>query len=113
MSEVQGPPHHYWVKLAHCEVLNIAPPFKPAPVKLSRERWEMLYRDVGIKHAVDSIRLAFPAEIDGVIFLPAEYVLAESRTERELLWQAVIDSSSHAYDLMLEDRSTLYGTPPR
>lgn len=45
-----------------------------SPVNLSRERWEMLYRDVGVSYPLDKIRLAFPAEIEGIVFLPAEYV---------------------------------------
>lgn len=49
------------------------------PVKLSRERWEMLYRDVGVSYPLDKIRLAFPAEIDGIVFLPAEYVPADAQ----------------------------------
>lgn len=45
------------------------------PVKLSRERWEMLWRGGNHQSAPEgSIWLMDMLEIDGVIFLPAEYV---------------------------------------
>lgn len=53
----------------------------PDPVKLSRERWEMLAGSspmagtiVDAKYPLRSMTLQLPREIDGVIFLPAEYV---------------------------------------
>ncbi len=57
------------------------------PVRLSRERWASLaaymasmqyHPDVGNVAASKSIELYRPIESDGVIFLPAEYVPAES-----------------------------------
>lgn len=55
------------------------------PVKLSRERWEMLtLGDYGREnYVVASLKFSLPraVEIDGVIFLPAEYVPAESHVE--------------------------------
>ncbi len=55
------------------------------PVKLSRERWEMLARYMAARQmspcfanvaASRSISLSLPIESEGVIFLPAEYVPA-------------------------------------
>lgn len=60
---------------------NYELPSRGEPVRLSRERWEML-RDSGPPEFIScgrpedwtSITIASPREIDGVIFLPAEYV---------------------------------------
>ncbi len=55
----------------------------PEPVKLSRERWEMLVRGTGAKPRYfghgdpvpcEVIELKTAREIDGIVFLPAEYV---------------------------------------
>ncbi len=48
------------------------------PVKLSRERWDSLWRGL-TGHAAGawepkSVVIGKPLQIDGVIFLPAEYV---------------------------------------
>ncbi len=56
------------------------------PIKLSRERWISLARYM-VPHCPsdyptaegDKLVLAIPTEIDGVIFLPAEYVPADAR----------------------------------
>lgn len=48
------------------------------PVKLSRERWEMLRRGFvvtsDVPFVLNGITLPIALEVDGVTFLPAEYV---------------------------------------
>lgn len=56
-----------------------------APVKLSRERWEMLvasweYPIIGMYNDGSRfINVLEPRDVNGVIFLPAEYVSADAR----------------------------------
>lgn len=61
------------------------------PVKLPRERWEMLYAAKTATPTLGSFsaepvperpgffRISNPIEIDGVVFLPADYVQADAR----------------------------------
>ncbi len=52
----------------------------PDPVKLSCERWDLLGRAPlpdGTRAGHNSLTTTAPIEIDGVTFLPAEYVPAE------------------------------------
>lgn len=58
-----------------------------SPVKLSRERWEMLWHAPGkseyrvqpnCHYESDRVTMSAPVEIDGITFLPAEYVPAET-----------------------------------
>lgn len=51
-----------------------------SPVKLSRERWEMLKRVMIVTSdtpfVLNGLTVPAPLEIDGITFLPAEYVPA-------------------------------------
>lgn len=58
------------------------------PVKLSRERWEMLWHAPGkseyrvqpnCHYESDRVTMSAPVVIDGITFLPAEYVPGDER----------------------------------
>lgn len=61
-----------------------------SPVKLSRERWEMLWRGLaemqrlpGTFYEPATVRLSKSFERSGITFLPAEYVLGESTLDEQ------------------------------
>lgn len=89
-----------------------------SPVKLSRERWEMLVAKPPAAEGwcyPHAIIVTTPREIDGITFLPAEYVPAETAWRPGSAPNA--DGSRSQYAVppapqRISEFRTLYGIPP-